>query len=122
MGGQLNMLKIKSANKWRPEGPQVKISIMLMGLANISYRHSTGIMKASFVGSCLTKFNNKAIFGHKLCDSFLTQQLKEKKKKRKINNKIFHSPQLLMYLTLIQSKTIPPSLEEAATNISTHHE
>lgn len=76
MGGQLNMLKIKSANKLRPEGPQVKISIMLMGLANISYRHSIGIMKASFVGSCLTKFNNKAIFGHKLCHSFLTQQLK----------------------------------------------
>lgn len=81
MDGQLNMLKIKSANKRRPEGAQVKISIVLMCLANISYRHSIGIMKASFVGSCLTKFNHKAIFGHKLCHSFLTQQLKEKRKK-----------------------------------------
>ena len=76
------MLKTKSANKWRPEGAQVKISIVLMCLANISYRHTTGIMKASSVGSCLTKFNNKAIFGHKLCHTFLTQQLKEKKKRK----------------------------------------
>lgn len=89
MGGQLNMLKIKSANKWRPEGPQVKISIVLMCLTNISYCHSIGIMKASFVGSCLTKFNNKAIFGHKLRHGFLTQQLKEKKKKGKLITKYF---------------------------------
>lgn len=94
MDGQLNMLKIKSANKWRPEGAQVKISIVLMCLANISYCHSIGIMKASSVGSRLTKFNNKAIFWHKLCHSFLAQQLKERKEKKKINNKRFCSPQL----------------------------
>lgn len=96
MDGQLNMLKIKSANKSRPEGTQVKISIVLMCLANISYRHSIGIMKASSVGSCLTEFNNKAIFRHKLCHGFLTQQLKGKKKKKrkKINHKRFCSPQL----------------------------
>ena len=82
------MLKTKSANKWRPEGAQVKISIVLMCLANISYRHTIGIMKASSVGPCLTKFNNKAIFGHKLCHTFLTQQLKEKKK-RKLTRKDF---------------------------------
>lgn len=118
--GQLNMLKIKSANKRRPEGAQVKISIVLMCLTNISYRHSIGIMKASSVGSCLTEFNNKAIFGHKLCHGFLTQQLKEKeKKKRKLTTKDFV---LHNQISLIQSKTIPHSLEEAAKNISTHLE
>jgi len=84
------MLKIKSANKRRPEGAQVKISVVLMCLTNISHCHSTGIMKASSVGSCLTKFNNKAIFGHKLCHGFLTQQLKEKeKRKTKLTIKYF---------------------------------
>lgn len=91
MDGHLNMLKIKSANKRRLEGAQVKISIVLMCLANVSYRHSIRIMKASSVGSRLTKFNNEAIFGHKLCHGFLTQQLKEKEKekKRKLTTKDF---------------------------------
>lgn len=80
MGRQLNMLEIKSANKVRAEGSQVKVSIVFMRLADVSYCHSVGIMEASFVGSCLTEFNNKAIFGYKLHHSFLTQQLKEKKK------------------------------------------
>lgn len=90
MGRQLNMLEIKSANIGRAEGSQVEVSIMFMCLADISYRHSVGIMEASFVGSCLTEFNNKAIFGYKLHHSFLTQQLKEKKKK--INQR-FCSPE-----------------------------
>lgn len=91
MDGQLNMLEIKSANIGRVEGSQVKVSIVFMCLTDISHCHSVGIMEASFVGSCLTEFHNKAIFGHKLCHSFLTQQLKEKKKK-KINMR-FCSPQ-----------------------------
>lgn len=81
MDGQLNMLEIKSANIGRAEGSQVKVSIVFMCLTDISHCHSVGIMEASFVGSCLTEFHNKAIFGYKLCHSFLTQQLKEKKKK-----------------------------------------
>lgn len=75
MGRQLNMLEIKSANIGRAEGSQVKVPVVLVCLADISYCHSSGIMEASFVGSCLTEFNNKAIFGYKLCHSFLTQQL-----------------------------------------------
>jgi len=67
------VLKIKSANKRRPEGAQVEISIVLMCLANIRYCQSSGIMKASSVGSCLTKFNNKATLGQKLCHCFLAQ-------------------------------------------------
>lgn len=81
MGGQLNMLEIKSANIGGAERSQVKVSIVFMCLADVSYCQSIGIMEASFVGSCLTEFNNEAIFGYKLCQSFLTQQLKEKEKK-----------------------------------------
>lgn len=75
MYGQLNVLKIKSANKRRPEGAQVEISIVFMYLANVSCCHSSGIVKASFVGPCLTEFNNEATLGQKLGHSFLTQQL-----------------------------------------------
>lgn len=79
VGVQLNMLEIKSANVGRAEGSQVKVPVVLMCLADISHCHSVGIMETSFVGSCLTEFNNKAIFRYKLCHSFLTQQLEEKK-------------------------------------------
>lgn len=74
MDGQLNMLEIKSANVGRTERSQVKVSVVFMCFADISYCHPVGIMETSFVGSCLTEFNNEAIFGYKLCHSFLTQQ------------------------------------------------
>lgn len=83
VGRQLNVLEVKSANVGRAEGSQVEVPVVLVCLADISHCHSSGIMEAPFVGSCLTEFNNKAIFGYKLCHSFLTQQLEEKKEKGK---------------------------------------
>lgn len=88
VGRQLNVLEVKSANVGRAEGSQVEVPVVLVCLADISHCHSSGIMEAPFVGSCLTEFNNKAIFGYKLCHSFLTQQLEEKKEKEK-STKVF---------------------------------